>query len=46
MRLYTKPEKYYDPTREMQTPGKDRYAGNTIGPNLNYIMSAGEWVLF
>lgn len=48
MRIYPKPENYYDPTTEMQTlrKGQTLSSGIIIDPNLKYVMSPGEWVLF
>lgn len=48
MRIYTKPENYYDATRENQTLGKGQTlsSGIIIDPNLKYVMSPGERVPF
>lgn len=48
MRIYTKPENYYDPARGMQTleEGQTLSSGIIIDSNLKYVMAPGEWVLF
>lgn len=48
MKIYTKPENYYDPTREMQPLGKEYTYSSAIimDPNLKYVMWPGECVQF
>lgn len=48
MKIYTKPENYNDPAREMQTLEKGLTSSFAIitDPNLKYVIWPGEWVLF
>lgn len=48
MKIYTKPESYYHPTREMQPLGKGKTLCSAIimDPSLKYVMWPGECILF